>query len=363
MNFAMMKRGLIPQALCLLVVALWTNIAAAQDLPFKRTEERQPCANYEPLKQPLFGDLHVHTSYSFDSYISSQRNDPWDAYRYAKGESITLPDEDGGPTITARIGRPLDFTSVTDHSEFLGEVNLCTQDASKLSYRWPHCAMTRSDNLWTQLYSASWWTSLAGMKEEGEPDRSFSCTLSDCDQAHTDTWKKIQQAAEDHYDRSSQCKFTTFVGYEYSAAPDQNNMHRNVIFRNEKVTEKAISSYETGNHNIPKLWQLLKEECIEPGNGCDVMSIPHNSNLSGGLMFSDPETPEEARARVFFEPVIELLQHKGASECRFDRLLGRGLGTEDELCDFEQLVTDNLTMLGSVHGVVRTERAAAVDLD
>ena len=94
-----------------------------------------------------------------------------------------------------------------------------------------------------------------------------------------------------------------------------------------------------------------------------MLSIPHNSNLSGGLMFPDPKNEREATERLFFEPVIELTQHKAASECRFDRLAGRGLDTEDELCDFEQAKADNLSMLGTVMGEVRTERAAPVSLD
>ena len=350
------------RVVCCCLLASLPGSALSQSLPFERTEQREPCEDFDPLRRAMFGDLHVHTSYSFDSYISSQRNDPSDAYRYAKGEPITLPDEDGEQNVVAQIQRPLDFTSVTDHSEFLGQINVCTTDSSRLGYWWPHCVMTRSSHFWTQLLAASWWVSL-GVSGGEDSARSFACTLSDCDEAGAETWKLIQQAAEAHYDRSSRCSFTTFVGYEYTDAPDAFNMHRNVIFRNENVTQRPISTYETGSYNFPRLWELLREECIDAGTGCDVLAIPHNPNLAGGLMFRDPETPTEATDRVFFEPLVELVQHKAASECRFDRLAGRGLATEDELCSFEQVVADNLTMLGSVHGEVRTESAAPVPLD
>ena len=74
-------------------------------------------------------------------------------------------------------------------------------------------------------------------------------------------------------------------------------------------------------------------------------------------MFRDPQTPTELKDRLFFEPLVELVQHKGASECRYDRILGMGLDTEDELCAFEQVPGDNLGMLGTVNGVVLTDRA------
>ena len=360
----MLKKTSLNLTLTIFAVGLilLSTEASAQDDLRAYSEERKPCANYSATRQPLFGDLHVHTKYSFDSYISSQRNDPFDAYQFAKGEPITLPSADGEQTITTQLERPLDFTAVTDHAEFLGQISICTDDSGKLGYWWPHCSLTRSSYFWFQLIAANWWTGLGGQQAE-ETEESFACTLSDCDAADRSVWESIQAAAEQHYDRSSECNFTTFVGYEYTDAPNQNNMHRNVIFRNENVTDLPVSTYDTGRGNFPKLWQLLRDECINADKGCDVMTIPHNPNLAGGLMFRDPPNQTELDDRLFFEPVVEMTQHKGASECRFDRLAGIGLDTTDELCSFEQVVADNLTMLGSVHGKVRTERAAAVPID
>ena len=335
----------------------------ANDRPYEVTEEREPCAQYETTRMPMFGDLHVHTAYSFDSYISSQRNTPWDAYRYAKGETITLPDVEGKQRLKAQIQRPLDFTAVTDHAEFLGPINICTADPGKLGYWFPYCMMTRSNWYYVQLLAADYWVNLGVLGTSNEKERSMACSLSDCEEGETEFWNNIIAAAEEHYDRSEDCQFTTFVGYEYTDAPDANNLHRNVIFRNSKVIPSPISTYDTGSYNFPALWRALDEQCIEGTPGCDVISIPHNPNLAGGMMFPNPANTQEAEDRLRFEPVVELIQHKGASECRFDRLAGIGVQTEDELCDFEQIQSDNLTMLGSVHGEVRTDRAQPVSIE
>lgn len=331
-------------------------------LAFERTESRAPCRDFDANRQAFFGDLHVHTSYSFDAYISSVRATPWDAYRYAKGETIDIPGADGESLLRTRIPRPLDFAAVTDHGEYLGQIEVCTGSSGRLGYWWPHCVMTRSTGQWTQLLALDWWSGLAGQKDE-ERAYSFACSLSDCASAGRDAWQRIQQAAEDHYDRSEVCAFTTFIGYEFTDSPERKNMHRNVIFRNEQVTDMPISTYETGRYNFPRLWRELRKQCIDQPGKCDVMSIPHNPNLAGGLMFRDPESEAELNDRLFFEPVVELVQHKGASECRFDRLADMGVGTEDELCGFEQVPADNLAMLGTVNGILRTELAQPKPLD
>jgi hypothetical protein len=345
-----------------LLMALFSGGALALG-PFERTEQREPCREYHASKLPLFGDLHVHTSLSFDSYVSSQRNDPDAAYRYARGDVITLPDADANQTVKARIQRPLDFTAVTDHAEFLGPINLCTQDSSKFAYWFPACIASRNEIFYVQLLAANYWVSLGVTDTSSDKEQSFVCSLDDCDAAHQEAWQKIQKAAEKHYDRSSDCSFTTFNAYEYTDAPNYANLHRNVIFRNDQVTETAISTYDTGSNNYPELWRRLRSECTDGSTGCDVISIPHNSNLSRGLMFPDPRNEQEALDRLFFEPLVELVQHKGASECRFNKLLGRGVATEDELCDFEQIQSDNLAMLSSVFGELRAEEANPVSLE
>jgi len=355
-----------PRALAFAALFTLALSAAAPGAPaFERTEEREPCADADPLRKPLFGDLHVHTSYSFDSYTSGQRNDPWGAYRYAKGQPIPLPGTDDEQSVTARIRRPLDFLGVTDHAEYLGEMNLCTQDPWQAGYWAPLCILTRADNFYLALVGASMWVGLGVTDDSNEKSRSIVCSLpgKGCPEAESEFWGAIQRAAEEHYDRSAACRFTTFVAYEYTDAPNFRNLHRNVVFRNERVMNHPVNTYDTGANNVPELWRQLRSGCIERGDGCDVLAIPHNPNLSGGLMFPDPANPQEAGDRSFFEPVVELVQHKSASECRFDRVLGRGTDTEDELCTFEQNKNDTLASLGHFQGEMQAEEGKPVALD
>ena len=352
-------------ALSLLASAALLVAMPIPALSFERTEEREACANHDPLRQPLFGDLHVHSSFSFDSWTSGQRNDPAAAYRFARGEALLLPDLDGEMSVRVQLRRPLDFAAVTDHAELFGEIDLCTAwDGMSLAWWTPHCLLTRSKTFILQLLAASYWVDFVGNDVRDE-DRSYVCRFfpESCEKAEMDFWKQIQSAAEESYDRMATCEFTSFVGYEYTDKDGFANLHRNVIFRNERVTERPISSVDTGLANVPELWRRLRVECIENENGCDVLAIPHNSNLSSGLMFPDPIDEAEARERLFFEPVVELIQHKAASECRFDRLEGRGLDTADELCAFEQNKTDNLHSLAIFRGEVQSEAGQPAPLD
>jgi len=150
-------------------------------------------------------------------------------------------------------------------------------------------------------------------------------------------WQEIQDSAA-RFD--APCDFTTFVAFEYSSNPEMSKVHRNVIFRNEHVPALPVSA-----RLVPDaigLWNALATECVDAGTGCDVLTIPHNPNLSNGRTFAvdyGGATGVEARRKVAqlrqsMEPLVEMFQIKGDSECR-NGLLGV-LGGPDELCSFEK---------------------------
>ncbi|MFW2388191.1 MAG: DUF3604 domain-containing protein, partial [Polyangiales bacterium] len=159
-------------------------------------------------------------------------------------------------------------------------------------------------------------------------------------EAGMDVWRKVVGDADAAYDRSDRCEFTTFPGYEWSAGPSAKNLHRNVMFKNGSVTDLPYNYFD--EPYAEGLWSRLQTECIDASTGCDVLTIPHNSNLSEGIYFEnkmangDPFTAEYAQMRNAMEPVIEIYQHKGASECL------PGSATADELCGFEAIPYSNL---------------------
>src|SRR4029450_4141289 len=84
-----------------------------------------------------------------------------------------------------------------------------------------------------------------------------------CLEASRIPWQEIQAAAEGAYDRTSACRFTSFVGYEWTGSIDTNNLHRNVIFRNQRVPELPTSFYEASDEEA--LWKALRESCTARG--------------------------------------------------------------------------------------------------
>ncbi len=328
--------------IAVLLLACTATTARAQERAYRVTETREACASHDPLRRPFFGDTHVHTTYSLDANTQDTRNRPADAYRFAKGESVGLQpyDREGNALRTVRLRRPLDFTAVTDHSESLGETRIC---------RTPGAAGYGSDICWSYRATGPgaiyfMLTRLIVARERF--DSVCGKNGRRCRDEAGVVWRDIQAAAEQAYDRSSACSFTSFVGYEWTGSVGEGaNLHRNVIFRNEKVPALPLSWVDTPS--AANLWEGLERECIQGLPGCDALTIPHNSNLSGpGLMFQSarltgaedadqPVTAEEARLRRRWEPLVEIMQHKGDSECLL------GLDTTDEACGFEKLPYDS----------------------
>ena len=334
-------------ALPLLLLA--AGAAVAQPGPWARTETRQPCASFDKYRQPFFGDTHVHTAYSSDAVFAGTREDPRGAYRFAKGEAIGLPPYDAGdnPTRTAQLRRPLDFTAVTDHAEQFGEIQVCQTPGAE-GYDSADCVSARNQiaaplpDFPSVLPPPAVIQFLLSYGALNPPQRYAWCYPgSDCAALASLVWQDTQAAAEEHYDRTAACTFTTFVGYEWSGQPLGNNLHRNVIFRNDVAVPLPISFME---ESTPQgLWQQLDAQCLNGLPGCDVLAIPHNANASGGLMFAptnangSPLTASDAFFRASMEPLVEMNQHKGDMECR-DYVGGANVGgTTDELCGFEKL--------------------------
>ena len=314
---------------------------AAKRAPASRT----PCADRDPRRRALYGDLHVHTGASMDAWLMGTLATPDDAYRFARGEAIGLPPYDaaGRPAVVAQIERPLDFAAVTDHAEWLGELRLCTDPESR-SYDTSSCRIFRGEEqsllarilglrgFRRQLVGA---VSLRGRNREICGEGSVRCR-----EQTRSAWQKNQEATERWYDRSSECRFTTFHGYEYSRSPSSTKVHRNVIFRNEIVPELPISWIDTPSE--PEFWRKLRSQCVDTDSGCDAIAIPHNPNLSNGQLFAIwyrdlplEEQREQARLRAGLEPLVEIVQVKGESECR-SGMYGV-IGGPDELCGIEKV--------------------------
>ena len=289
------------------------------------------CADYDPNRMALFGDLHVHTSYSFDAAANSTGSTPSDANRYAKGEPISFfpLDDEGVPQGTAQIDRPLDFLAVTDHGEFLGERALCRTEGSP-AYETEFCKNYRSDErvgmtmLGTVITTETPARIVEVCGENGEQCLEFAKT----------PWQDIQDAANE---ANEACSFTSFVGYEYTGTPMVSNYHRNVIFRDDRVPDLPVSYIDAPSDS--QLWSRLDAVCKEE-DGCSYLTIPHNTNLANGRMapyrgVEDSVAAKQgyATTRLVREPIMEMFQHKGNSECING--LSSVLGAPDELCDIE----------------------------
>ena len=272
-----------------------------------------------PTKTAYFGDLHIHTENSFDAYIFGTRASPDDAYAFARGKTI----DNGAGTPITLSGPPLDFYAVTDHGEYLGVVK----------------AMRSRDNPLSETETAKSIFAIFAQERRanflrigqsivrGEPipdiyDRDYIDSV----------WADTVAAAERH---NAPGTFTTFAGYEFTAMTQVTefgaaNLHRNVIFKGA-APERLFTTLDSPNPE--DLWDWMDGQRSE---GRELLSIPHNSNASNGLMFAMTQTdgsgltPAYVQQRMRNEPLVEITQLKGTSEVH------PRLSPNDEWANFEQ---------------------------
>lgn len=265
-------------------------------------------------RRAFFGELHLHTSYSFDAFgFSPSRIDPDAAYRFARGETV---DYLGKP---AQRHAPLDFMAVTDHAEYMGFLNATEEPGSTLA----QSAFGREYLELKKTLDPGALTRQV-LKKLAEPSRMKELGA---DAAMLAAWQKTIDAANANYRPG---EFTTFIGYEWTSHPgDRYNLHRNVIFRGNT----APRPFSAADSRRPEdLWRYLDEARAQ---GHPVLAIPHNANASEGHMFDwndsegRPISADYAARRARNEPLVEIYQAKGASETH------PLLSPTDEFADFE----------------------------
>lgn len=310
------------------------------------------CDHYNPLKNVYFGDLHTHTSFSLDAAQFKLENTPDEALAYAKGDTMVVKgqyvrdiegelvlDENGEPIeLTRTIDRPLDFTSITEHAEYLAEAQVCfDKGVGNIYYHSPFCFAMRGSKSGGQNLDLLGFLWLGVAAVTNGNFRFTTCIHSglDCDGIDQNVWENIQEITNRH---NQDCEFSALLGYEWTGTPNGKNQHRNIIFRDHRATQEAISYYDANSPT--KLLKKLEADC-KTEDGCDAISIPHNPMLGGGEMFNPYSGTgayidvADASRRQRYETVVEMFQHKGNSECINDPTGSIPFGSNDELCGLE----------------------------
>lgn len=276
-----------------------------------------------------WGDTHLHTYLSGDAYAMGTRITPDEAYRFARGETVRAT---GGGE--ARLHRPLDFLMVSDHAENLGVLpHLAAGD--------PDFLKTKDGKHWFALIKATPALSEilhAPTREQYDKQSRAMMATKDAwngdyevdDRFKKKIWYQIIDAAEKYNEPG---RFTTFAGFEFSSNPPM--LHRNVMFvGGPEQTRQTLPFSKYDSANPEDLWAYL--QAYKDRVGSDVITIPHNSNLSFGKMFSPltwdggPMSTAYASIRASMEPVVEVTQTKGDSETH------PIISPEDEFSDYER---------------------------
>ncbi|MBL6699182.1 MAG: DUF3604 domain-containing protein [Luminiphilus sp.] len=272
-----------------------------------------------------FGDTHLHTSFSPDAGMAGTKVGPNDAYRFVLGETVT-----SSTGQAATISRPLDFVVIADHAENLGLADaIANSDPGLLS-----------DPFGKELYDlviagkgVDAFNALVQKMAKGAEAKIKSESML------RNAWTKIMELADQYNDPG---EFTAFIGYEWTSQPSGNNLHRVVVFRGDKASVDPVLPFSLfDSENAEDLWDYMA--AYEKDTGGQVLAIPHNGNLSSGMMFA-PQYQTDGKAidksyaemRSRWEPIMEVTQSKGTSEAH------PFLSPDDEFADFEIVDTTNL---------------------
>ncbi len=290
-----------------------------------------PCPDFNPSHNLYWGDLHTHTALSADAYEWGNRNLPHDAYRFASDPTAQTQIAAAGipnPGPLVSIDRALDFDAVTDHSEWLGTTWGCGEfaDGTPFNPSSPYltstqCQTYRGDANGTIAKIISDAAAVIGLECNGGKEGNPACASFTAS-----AFQVERQAAHDAYQR---CKFTPLVAYEYTRSANGATLHHNVIFGSENVPNIPFDAAEYPA--LADLWNALHASC-KAEDGCMVLTIPHNSNLSQGGAFVVPSGVEAMQQMNAYQRLVEIHQHKGNSECP----VATG---GDPTCDFEHVTS------------------------
>ncbi|MDW4551281.1 DUF3604 domain-containing protein [Defluviimonas sp. D31] len=281
--------------------------AMAQDLSAQEADIQIGHREYSPYlyqsypDQVFFGDTHLHTSYSTDAGMVGNRLDPDAALRFAKGEEVV-----SSTGVRGRLQRPLDFLVVADHAENLGLAPMI-EEANPELLRDP-----QGKKYYDLVSSGKGWDAYQIWKQS-------AITMVDTlpnPRLQAQMWNRIIDAVDRH---NQPGVFTAFHGFEWSSTPQLRNMHRNVIFRDGADEARQVVPLSAFTTLDPEgLWDYMA--MYEETTGGRALALPHNGNLSQGLMFSvermngEPIDADYARRRMKWEPIYEVTQIKGDGE-------------------------------------------------
>jgi len=321
------------------VVALLGHIcattASAQITPTREDAEAafgepdySPYAGLAYPTQVLWGDTHLHTGLSTDAGAFGNRLGLETAYRFARGEEVT-----SATGLRARLYRPLDFLVVSDHSDAMGFFPL-------LAGGDPTFMAEPEGRRWNQMINTGGQDAVAAALEiiDSFSRGEFPWAPNDPQLARP-VWDEVVEAAEQYNDPG---RFTAFIGYEWtSLAPPGNNLHRVVIYRDGAAQTKQVLPFTGTDSTDPEaLWEVLA--AYEEKTGGQVLAIPHNGNISNGMMFDvetmdgQPLDRDYAERRARWEPLVEVTQIKGDGEAH------PFLSPNDEFADYETWDVSNL---------------------